>query len=139
MIYILCLLLFSTTSIPEKTPPTWPSLTTPLPTPLASPLPYSRMIFEGICGTISELGLIKLSSEFSTLASPHATQLTSSEEYLKGVAQVRPYSEYLSLILFTNSQPNFPTRLFTLDTNRQTHTLSNPDLQRTSGLETFLC
>jgi len=85
MIYILCLLLFSTTSIPEKTPPTWPSLTTPLPTPLASPLPYSRMIFEGICGTISELGLIKLSSEFSTLASPHATQLTSSEDYPKGV------------------------------------------------------
>ena len=88
----------------------WPSLTTPLPTPLfivmASPLPYSRMIFEATCGTISKLGLIKLSSDFSTLASPHATQSTSSEDYPKGVVSARPYSEYLSLILFTNSEQN---------------------------------
>jgi len=28
-------------------------------------------------------------------------------------------------------------RLFTLDTNRQTHTLSDPNLQRTSGLEAY--
>jgi len=105
-------LLFSTTNIPWKTPPTWPSSTTPPPTPpfivMASPLPYSRMIFEATCGTISELGLLKLSSEFSTLASPYASQSTSLEDYLKGVASARPYSEYLSLILITNSQPNFP-------------------------------
>ena len=50
------------------------------------PLPYSRMISEATCGTISELGLIKLSFEFSTLASPHAIQSTSSEDYLNGVA-----------------------------------------------------
>jgi len=31
----------------------------------------------------------------------------------------------------------FPQRLFTLDTNRQTHTPFDPDLQRTSGLETY--
>jgi len=31
----------------------------------------------------------------------------------------------------------FPLRLFTLDTNRQTHTPSDPDLQRTSGLEVY--
>jgi len=53
---------------------------------MASPLPYLRMIFEATYGTISELGLIKLSFEFSTLASPHAAQSTSSEDYLKGVA-----------------------------------------------------
>jgi len=91
----------------------WPLLTTPLPTPLfivtASPLPYSRMIFEATCGTISELDLTKLSSKFSTLASPHATQSTSSEDYPKGVVSARPYSEYSSLILFTNSEPNSPS------------------------------
>ena len=110
MLHILCWLLSSTKNVPSKNPPTWLSSTTPPPTLLfivmASPLPYSRMIFEATFGTISELGLIKLSSEFSTLASPHATQSTSSEDYLKGVASARPYSEYLSLILFTNSQPN---------------------------------
>jgi len=52
---------------------------------MASPLPYSRMTFEATSSTISELGLIKLSSEFSTLASPHATQSTSSQDYPKGV------------------------------------------------------
>ena len=31
----------------------------------------------------------------------------------------------------------FPQRLFTLDTNRQTHTTFDPDLQRTSGLEVY--
>jgi len=65
MLYILCSLLSSTTNIPSKTLPTWLSSTTPPPTPLfivmASPLPYLRMIFEGTCDTISELGLIKLS------------------------------------------------------------------------------
>jgi len=49
--------------IPWKTPPTWPSsTTTPLTPPfivMASPLPYSRMISEATCGTISELGLLK--------------------------------------------------------------------------------
>jgi len=50
----------------------------------------------------------KLSSEFSTLASPHATQSTSSEDNSMGVVSARPYSEYLSLILFTNSEPNSP-------------------------------
>jgi len=98
-----------------------------------SPLPYSRITFEATCGTISELGLVKLSSEFSTLASPHATQSTSSEDYPKGVVSARPYSEYLVLILFTNSEPNSPT----LDTNHQTHTPFDPDLPRTSRLEVY--
>jgi len=31
----------------------------------------------------------------------------------------------------------FPQRLFTLDTNRQTHTTFDPDLQRTSGWEVY--
>jgi len=31
----------------------------------------------------------------------------------------------------------FPQRLFTLDTNRQTHTHFDPDLPRTSGLEVY--
>jgi len=91
----------------------WPSSTTPPLTPLfivmASPLPYSKMISEATCDTISDLGLIKLSSEFSILASPHATQSTSSEDYQNGVVSARPYSEYLSLILFTNSEPNSRT------------------------------
>ena len=69
---------------------------------MASSLPYSRMIFEATCGTISELGLIKLSSEFSTLASPHATQLTSLEDYPKGVDVLRglPEGSRLSPTLF---------------------------------------
>ena len=50
----------------------------------------------------------KLSSEFSTLASPHTTQSTSSEDYPKGVVSAIPSSEYLSLISCTNSEPNSP-------------------------------
>ena len=53
------------------------------------------MIFEATCGTISELGLVKSSSEFSPLASPHATQSTSSEDYPKGVVPARPSSDVL--------------------------------------------
>jgi len=61
------------------------------------------------CGTTSELDLTKSSSELSTLAFPHATQSTSSEDCLKGAVLARPYLEYLLLILFTNSEPNFPS------------------------------
>jgi len=53
----------------------------------------------------------KLSSEFSTLAFPHATQSTSSENCLKGVVLVRHFLEYLLLILFTNSEPNFLSQI----------------------------
>ena len=79
----------------------------------------------------------KINSEFSTLASPHTTQSTSSEDYPEGVVSAQPSSEYLSLTLFTNSEPNFPMRLFTLDTHRQTYAPFDPDLQRTSGLEVY--
>jgi len=79
MLYIFCSLLFSTTNIPWKNPPTRPSSTTPPPAPqfivMASPLPYSRMIFEATCGTISELDLIKLSSEFSSFPRKNAVRL----------------------------------------------------------------
>jgi len=37
--------------------------------------------------------------------------------------------------LFTNSKPNFPMLLFTVDANRQTHTPSESDPLRTSELE----
>ena len=80
--------------------PTPPFIVTAYP-PLSS-----KMTSEATCDTTSELDLTKLSSEFSTLAFPHATQSTSSEDCPKGVVLVRHYLEYLSLILFTNSEPN---------------------------------
>ena len=87
---------------------------TPLHTPpfivtaRASPLLYSRMTSEATCGTISGLALTNLSSKFITLAFPHTTQSTSSEDYPKGTFLVQFYSEYLLLILYKNSQPNSP-------------------------------
>ena len=65
----------SCTFLQQSTPPLTPPFIV-----MASPLPYSRMIFEATCGTISGLGSIKLISELSTLASPHTTQSTSSED-----------------------------------------------------------
>ena len=93
----------SCTFLQQSTPPLTPPFIV-----MASPLPYSRMIFEATCGTISGLGSIKLISEFFTLASPHTTQSTSSEDSPKKVVSAQPSLEYLSLILFTNSESNFP-------------------------------
>ena len=86
---------------------TYPSVDPPS-IAMGSPLPYSRMVSEATCGTISGLGSIKLSSEFSTLAFPYTIQSTSSEVSPKGVVSAQPSLEYLSLILFTNSESNSP-------------------------------
>ena len=86
--------LFNKTNIPYINPHTWPLLTTPPPTPpfivMVSPPPFSKITFEATCGSTSELNLTKSSSEFFTLASPHTTQLTSSEDCPREPSQPDP-------------------------------------------------
>ena len=48
--------------------------------------PFSKMTSEATCDNTSELDLTKSSSEFFTLASPHTTQLISSEDCPKGLS-----------------------------------------------------
>ena len=104
---------------------------------MASPLPYLRMIFEGTCDTISELGLIKLS--FRVLHPGISARHTV--DILRGLPEGSRLSPTLFGIfvahLVHELRAKFPERLFTLDINRQTHTPFDLDLQRISGLEVY--
>ena len=73
------------------------------------PASYRGMYLNDTLAKLFEGLLIARLTTHTALFTPHTTQSKSSEDYPKGVVLARPYSVYLSLILFTNSEPNFPS------------------------------